>query len=776
MPQTSASAATKPPLDLIGRDAELETALAAMHDEVVRLLTVTGPAGVGKTRFAIEIAETLADGYAAGAVNIDLTAIADPSDLDVELARVLGIRPRDRDALTAEIDDWLAARQVLLVLDNAEHVLGIAPRVAELIAVSRGSRVLVTSRHRLNLTLEHELYLEPLATRDDTDGPDPLTPATLSPSGMLFLQMIGTRARDADLKPEVLVLIERLCARLEGVPLALELVAARVPDLSTTALTEVFAGDIANPVSGNAEVLGPLESAVDWSYRLLSEPAQQLLRYLTVFAGGFSPELVERQVAHAHQLDLEDVTVWDCLLELGDHHLILPVLNARVDTPRFRILMLVSATVRRKLITHGEEHDPLQAHALGIIDFAELREDSGLRPKHEYQIIELEENYHNIIAALNWLREQDDLPSLMRLVGGLTWFWYAHGHYRVGQMWFERVLAQHPDPHGLHWARMMVGYGMILDIHGDFDEARDVLEAAYTEFVALGRTFPMCYTSIVLGFNAIHLERYDDAERILYRTIDHARTVDDADLAQTMEGLAWENLGANFHEQGRLDEGAEALQRALMIQGRIGVHWSVARTLCDVGNLDRDRGYLWAALTSFQAVLDPATQVGDRRLVAAGLAGLATVLAQDGQALSAAWLWGAVDALRPVTGIPSFLKVNIRAYQLARERARKELGDEQYAASYEAGSHASLDDILQLARRASLRSDATLAIPESVERQLSGREADVLRQLLLGLSTRTIATTLGISERTVSSHAASVYRKLGVNSRLELIALTIQKR
>ena len=776
MPQSSTFAPRHTTLHFIGREAEFETTISAMRDDSVRLMTITGPAGVGKTRFASEIARILADDYAGGVVSIDLTAITDPLDLDVELARALGIQYRSRNTITAQIDTWLAEREMLLVLDNAEHVLGIGPRVVEWLGSSKGTRVLVTSRHRLNLTLEQEVYLEPLTVRDNDDISEPLTPAALSPAGTLFLELMDARAHEVALTPDVLSLVERLCARLEGLPLALELVAARVPDLSVAALNRVLAGKLTTPTESADEMLDPLESAVDWSYRLLSTPAQQLLRYLAVFSGGFSPELVEGQVTHAVRLKLEDASVWDCLLEISEHHLILPVLDDKVDTPRFRILELVAESVRRKLAVEGEEHDARLAHALGIIDFAEQREDSGLRPEHEYQITELEENYHNINAALGWLDDQRDLALLMRLAGGLTWFWYAHGHYRVGQQWFERVLAQQPDPHGHHWARMMTGLGMILDVQGHFDEARGILEAAYAEFVALNRHFPMCYTSLVLGFNAIHLERYDVADRILYRTVDHARDIPDDDLAVTMEGLAWENLGANFHEQGRFNEGADALQRAIVLQRQTGVHWSIARTLCDVGGLDRDRGYLQAAMTSFQAVLDPATHVGDRRLIAASLAGLATVLSRDGQYLKVAWLWGAVDSLRPVTGIPSFLKVNTRAYQKAREHARTKIGDAQYSSSYEAGTQASLDEVLRLARQASLKSEGAPVIPESMERELSGREAVVLRQLLLGASTRTIATTLGIKERTVSSHAASVFRKLGVNSRLELIALTIQKR
>lgn len=756
---------------LVGRDAELATAVATMRNLATRLLTITGPAGVGKTRFAVELGRLIADDYADGAIVIDLTTISEPEALDGELARVVGLRGVDGQL---ELDDWLRNHQVLLVLDNAEHVLDIGPRVARWLALSEGSRAIVTSRHRLNVSVETELYLDTLPVASGSRSTIPRPVAGASPAARLFLQVVGIDD-DHQIDPITLAQVERICDRLDGLPLALELVGARLPAITSDHLADVLEHNI--DAHGLGEIAGmqpAFESAVDWSYRLLSPQARQLLRYLTVYVGGFSLELAERQAAHARLLNLDRSAIADCLEELSDHHMILPMEDARVDVPRFRMLAMVSDTARHWLVEHGEEEDARESHARALISYAEQRQHSGLRPRLEFQVAELAENLHNLIAGLTWLSSRDDGEALLQLNGALAWFWYAHGYYGDGQAWYERTLQHDFERKGLHWARFLLGYGLLLDVQAHFERAHELLTEALEVYQELDDPFGITTSSLVLGLSSFHLERNDEAERHLQRSIEHASRVPQTDLAQALEGLAWENLGANAHELGALAEAEDAVRHAVDIQQRVEFRWGISRAMCDLGNILRDRNELRGALEAHKAALVPARVLQDSRLIAANLAGIATVLALDGQPMQTAWFWGAVDALRPMAGPPSYLKANLRAYERGRRIAQDQLGAKVLESTHRIGSRTALEEVLALASEISLRGGRALTIPTAVQQELTEREREVLELLVHGASTHSIGAVLGITERTVSSHIGSLFRKLGVNSRLELIALVVQ--
>jgi len=746
---------------LIGRHQELRTAIDALHYRDLRLLTVIGPAGVGKTRFAIEVAKRMEPYFADGVIAIDLATLIDASEFAGEVTRRLGLVSHDPNTLGDQVEAYLTGKEMLLVIDNAEHVLSIGSQLVAWLGSSPGTRALVTSRHRLDLSMEHELHLAPLPVH----SPSSTQP---SPAAELFLHLMTDEIDDEPPSKATLELVEQVCQRVEGLPLAIELVAARLPSLSKAALRQFLEED-----SQTNDIEQALRREVETSYRLVSSCAQQIFRYLTVFTGSFSLELVERQRAHSRVAPMDDV-VFDCLVELSDHQLIQPVADAEIDTPRFYMLVMVAESGRRMLTERGEYDDARQAHARAMIDYAERREYSGLRPKHEFQTIELAVNYHNLISALTWLRDHNDDAALLQLIGGLTWFWYAQGHFRVGREWFETVIRRDAIDNGLHGARFLTGYGIIVDIQGDFDVAIPVLRDARERFAAIDHVFGLSYTCLTLGFCSIHLGRHDDAERYLREALDHAAKVDDRALAGTVEGLSWANIGANNHERGHLDEAEDALRRAVTMHRKNAVLWGECRTLCDLGDLDRDRGRLQLAMASYQAVIAPALRLGDRRLIAASLAGLATVLAHDGQATMSTYLWGAVDALLPLVGQPSFLKVDLRAFETGRTMARHALGNRQFEESRQTGEHASLDDVLELVGNIQLRLDEELEIPESIARRLTGRERDVLHHLVVGASNKSIGATLGITERTVSSHIASIFRKLNVNSRLEVVSAVVR--
>jgi predicted ATPase/DNA-binding CsgD family transcriptional regulator len=766
MPGLATIAPAAPAHVLVGRNDVLPIALDILHRPEHRLLTITGPAGVGKTRLAFEVGRTLRPHFPGGVFAIDLTTLDDPAALDAELARTIGIRAVNIATLAADVERWLAGHRVLLILDNAEHLLGIGSRLVEWIAASPHLRLIVTSRQRLHLSLEIELELHPLDTTADGAGAN----GRLSPAGELFARMAGSDD-PARLKPGTRRAVERIAARLEGLPLALELVAARVPSLSAEPIDSLLksADELAESLPA---VASTLHLAVERSYTLLSPGSRALLRLLTVCRGGFSLELAERIVAHAGPADLDGLTVADCLEELSDHHLI-QLEDPPLDAPRFGMLAMVAEAIGRHRDDVGETNLARDAHACAVIGYAEAREYAGLRPKHEYQIAELNLNYHNIIAAIARLHQDGNAEAELRLVGALTWFWYAHGHYADGLVHFERVRELDLRREGRYWARFLTGYGILLDLLARFEDAREQFQLALAAYEPTGFKPGLASTCIALGFNAFHLSLFDDAESALELAIQYALDVPDLELGKSMEAVALSNLGANAHEQRKYAAAEASLRRAAAIHDRMQYQWGSARAKCDLGGVLRDAGKPREALVTYRAALEPATHLGDYRLLAVALSGIATLLAHTGPELIAAWIFGGVDAMRPVAGTPSYLRTNEIAWQEARATARATLGERAWDTAYRAGGDTGFDELLAVARDiAWLDTDAFAEATQPITKQ----EGVVLNLIVRGLPTSTVASMLGITERTVSSHLGSLFRKYEVNSRLELLALATHHR
>jgi predicted ATPase len=424
---------------LLGRKQELATATGLLQRDDVGLLTLTGPGGIGKTRLGLCVAANLLEHFADGVFVVSLAPITDPALVTSAIAQALGVRETGGRPLVESLKDDLRDKRLLLVLDNFEQVVAAAPLVAELLSTCPQIKVLVTSRTPLHVHEEQELAVPPLAL------PDPRhPPAAKRLSEYAAVELFVQRAQDA--RPDFMVTndnasaVAEICRRLDGLPLAIELAAARVRVLPPAALLARLERRLPL-LTGGAQDLPArqrtMRGAIAWSYDLLDEREKTLFRRLSVFVGGCTLEAAEAVCNAAGDLALD---VLDGVASLVDKSLL--HLHAGDAEPRFGMLDTIREYALERLAESGEEDAVRQQHATyywGLIEEAESYVSSAAR---QVWLDRLEAEHDNLRAALGWSETgTSDTETGRRLVGALSWFWFLRGYLGAGQRWIEDALA-----------------------------------------------------------------------------------------------------------------------------------------------------------------------------------------------------------------------------------------------------------------------------------------------------------------------------------------------
>ncbi len=740
----------------VGRErevSEVERELA-----MTRLLTLTGAGGAGKTRLALEVARGLSGAYPDGAWLVELAPLPDGDLVPQAVAAALRVREQPGRPLEETLAGHLRSKGLLLVLDNCEHVVDTAARLADgLLSSCAELRVLATSREALRVGGEVVWRVPSLSTPEVGDE---ISPEELLgyESARLFAERARARRPDFGLRRENARAVAGVCRRLDGMPLAIELAAARVGVLSADQISSRLSDSLGLLRGGSRTAPSrhqTLRGMLDWGHALLPEPEKRLFGRLSVFAVGFSLEAAEAVGKGAGE---DDVLV---LLEsLVDKSLV--AAKGPAHAVRHRLLEPVRQYAWEKLEGSGEAEEARRRHALWYLALVEEAEAQLSGQDQAAWLDRLETEHDNLRGALGWALDGGNAELGLRLAGALWLFWDTRGHLAEGRAWLEKALSRSGAGTSRARAKALIGVGWILISQGRYEMAVPLLEDSLALYRELGDKGGIAGALTNLGFASLFGMRDDPSlDSLLMEAMSLRPELEDHRTLGKL--LIFAGMIREAPEGGRRGEALH--EEGLRLFREVRDVWGMSTSLTSLGIMALQREEHARAEALLLELLRLSCGLDKKVCIAYSFFGLASVAADRGRPVRAVRLWAASETVREAAGIRlSPLARSAVGYENLLEGARARLGDEAFEEAWIEGRTMGQDGAVRYA----------LAEAEPPEREsaanvregsLTRREGEIAALVARGLTNRRISSELTLSRRTVENHVAKILKKLGVSSR-----------
>jgi predicted ATPase/DNA-binding SARP family transcriptional activator/DNA-binding CsgD family transcriptional regulator/Tfp pilus assembly protein PilF len=796
-----------PRTSFVGRGRELSEIKRTLT--MTRLLTLIGTGGSGKTRLALKVAADLAGTYPDGVRLVELAGLSEPELVPQEVADTLGVREEPGRLLVEVLAESVGEKTLLLVSDNCEHLIDAVARLIDfLLASCPHLHVMATSREPLGVEGEVLFPVPPLPV--PAGLPVDITRLGDYDSVRLFVERTRLRLPGFSLTQENVRPVAEVCRRLEGLPLAIELAAARMGTLATDQMVERLEDSLSllsvGPRTASARQR-TMRAAIGWSYGLLSEPEMATFGRLSVFSAGFTLEAAE---AVCQGGIVEEGELLNLVSGLVDKSLVVAETTAE-GWVRYRMLEVVRQYAHEKLEEGGEADLVHRRHAEFFLVLAGEAEPQPKGAQQEAWLNRLESEHDNVRAALSWSLGEHDPGLGLRLAAAFWQFWDGRGYLGEGSAWLREALAKGGDAAGADTrATALYGLGHIVDALGDFERAEACQEDALALYEQLGNRLGVAESLNSRGLIAFRRGDTGRASSLFEKGLKAARESENqVAIRRAINGLAVIAFDAGDHERAR-----RLWDDALVLGRKHGDRFGVARVLINLGFVDIAFGNYERSTELLEEALAIARELNSRELrahslmclgLAATLRGrperaktilvesleidvareakadidedleaLATTAGALGQHTRAARLWGAAEALREAIGAVWALPERM-VFEPLRDAAHSQLDEAAWGAEFARGKAMGLKAAAEYAL-----SEEGPSAPEQPPAHgipaLTPREQEIAALVAQGMTNRRIASEVVLSEHTVATHVRRILKKLELHSRAELAARVSRSR
>src|SRR5215217_5740314 len=672
---------------LIGRDKDIAAVQDYLTNPDTRLVTLIGAPGIGKTRLSIASASKSLAEFSDGVFFVALAPLDQPSLIPSAISQALGYIEKNNLSPEERLIEGIPNKQILLVLDNCEHLIeDVAPLASLLLSACSRLKLLTTSREPLQIPGEW-LYAVPALDMPKESSIVDVETISEFPALVLFAERARAIRSDFALNAKNIRAVAAICSQLDGLPLAIELIAVRVKTLSIEQIAARLDDRFALLTSGSR--IGPsrqqtLRATLDWSYDLLTETERELFRQLSVFVGGFTLDALESVAL----LD-SNQSILDALSRLVDKSLLLV---EQQDQPRYRFLEPIRQYARDKLNETRESNLIQDRHLNYYLRVAEEAEPYLFRAGQQDWKNRLELDHDNLRVALAWSLESNQVEAGLKLAVALAWFWHSKGHLSEGNLWLEKILASGSGTQGKERAKALRASSILSTDTGDYIRARAFAEASIKLYREVGDDRGAGLVLVDLGGSLHRAGREEQAIESLEESLRLLRAT--GERWEIAYALVW--LGDTLFRMGDIERAATSWEESLRLTQEWGDHFVMAWSLGGLADVTRVRGDYKRATGMFKESLSLYQSSGDKHGPPYSLEALGLVAVALGDAKRAARLWGAASAWREAINEPLPPPYQ-RDYAASITHARAQLGEEVYASAWSEGHAMSPEQAIALA-------------------------------------------------------------------------------